>query len=393
MDGGRLVLAGQQGRVQDGRDTGRKSGQVRAHVGRGVHAHGEELAVLVERQFRLGHVIAAVRVRKEGFRAVRRPFDRAIDLFARPHQRGLFAVQVNLGAESAAHVRRNHAHLVLRQAQHESGHQQPLDMRVLVGDVQRIAVVGARVLRIGRARLDGVGNEAVVVDVQCGHVVRLGECRVHRRLVAQGPHIADVVRRDVVHGGFGLVRSAGIGHRRQDVVADFDGLRRILGLLDRIGHHQRHAVPHVTHLAQREHRVRRLLHWLAVHVSDEPAARQAAHFSFHILAGKDLDHAGHPRSTRRVDGFDRRMGVRRTQEHCIALPRQHHVVSVLTRTGQEARIFLAFQSLSNGSHVGLLLHRRQTGLHRFDDVVIPGAAAHVSIECRADLILAEVLAL
>jgi hypothetical protein len=57
----------------------------------------------------------------------------ALELLAGPHQRGLFAVQEDLAAEAAAHVGRDHAHLVLGDAQHEGAHQQPLDVRVLVG--------------------------------------------------------------------------------------------------------------------------------------------------------------------------------------------------------------------------------------------------------------------
>ena len=46
----RGVLAREQRRVQDGRDAGSESGEVSAQVRRGLHPHGEELAVLVERQ-------------------------------------------------------------------------------------------------------------------------------------------------------------------------------------------------------------------------------------------------------------------------------------------------------------------------------------------------------
>ena len=68
----RGVLAGEQRRVQDGRNARSEGREVGAEVGGGLHAHGEELAVLVERE--LGHrdVVAAVRVGQERLGAVRR---------------------------------------------------------------------------------------------------------------------------------------------------------------------------------------------------------------------------------------------------------------------------------------------------------------------------------
>ena len=95
-------------------------------------AHREELAVLVERELGVRHVVAAVRVGEERFAALARPLDRAVDALRRPDHRGLFGVQVDLGAEAAADVGRDHAHLVLRQPEHERRHQQALDVRILV---------------------------------------------------------------------------------------------------------------------------------------------------------------------------------------------------------------------------------------------------------------------
>ena len=141
VDRRRRVLPREQRRVQDRRDARRERRQIRAHVRRRVHAHRQELAVLVERKLGVRDVVAAVRVGQERFAAIGGPLDRTVDLFRRPDHRGLFGVEIDLGAEAAADVGRDHAHLVLGQAQHERGHQQPLDVRVLVGDVQRIAVI------------------------------------------------------------------------------------------------------------------------------------------------------------------------------------------------------------------------------------------------------------
>ena len=197
-----------------------------------LDAHREELAVLVERELGVRHVIAAVRVGQERFAALARPLDRAVDALARPDDRGLFGVQEDLRAEAAADVGRDHAHLVLRQSQHERRHQQALDVRVLARHVERVAVVGAGVRRDRGARLDRVGNEAVVDDVDLRDVRGLRERRVDRRLVAERPRVALVAGRLVVDlRRAGLQRIGRVDDRRQHFVVDFDQLGGVLRLV------------------------------------------------------------------------------------------------------------------------------------------------------------------
>ncbi|MDT4839887.1 hypothetical protein FQZ97_736910 [compost metagenome] len=348
------VLARQQRGVQDGRHRGREGRQVGTQVGVGVHAHGQELAVLVHRHFGVAHVVAAVRIGQEALRALRRPLDVAVELLGRPGQADVFGVQKDLGAEAAAHVGRDHAHLVLGQAQHESRHQQALDVRVLVRHVERVVVGAAAVAADGHARLDRVGNQPVVDEVELRDVRRRGEHVVDRRLVAQHPLVALVVGRFVVQrGAAGLLRGIGHAHQgRQHVVVDHHGFGRILGLLDRLGHHHGHVVAHVAHLLDRQDRVHRLLHGGAVGVVDEPAAGQPAHLSFDVLAAEDADHAGHLRGLGDVDRLDDGVGVRRAHEDRMALVGQRDVVGVVARAGQEAIVFLAPQGLADVRQVG-----------------------------------------
>ena len=198
VDGRRLVLPGQQRCIQDGRHARREGRQVGPHVGNGVHAQGQEIALRVHRQFGRGGMVAAMRVGQEGLAALGRPLDRPADALAGPDQRRLFGIEEDLRAEAAADVGRDDAHLRFGQAEHEGTHQQPLDVRVLVGHVQRVALVVPRVLRIRRARLHRVGDQPVVGELQRGDMRRLGEGRVHRVLVAVAPVVADVVRHVVV---------------------------------------------------------------------------------------------------------------------------------------------------------------------------------------------------
>ena len=86
-----------------------------------------------------------MRVTYKGLAAVSRPLDVTVELFGGPHQAHIFSVQINFGAETAANVRSNHPHFVLRQAHHKRGEQQAFNVRILVGYVQGVVVVCAAV--------------------------------------------------------------------------------------------------------------------------------------------------------------------------------------------------------------------------------------------------------
>ncbi len=273
-------------------------------------------------------MVAAMGVRHERFAAVGRPFDRAVELLGGPGQCDILCIKKDLGTESATDIRRNHAHLVLGQAQHEGRHQQALDVRVLVGDIQRVLVVRPAERADGRAGLHRIGDQAVVGQVELGDVCSGCKNRIHRGLVAQRPLVAMVVRRGLVQGGC----PGGVGHAhhgRQHVVVHLDRLGCIARLLQRVSNDHCHVIAHVPHLAQRQHGMRRLFHRRAIGGRDEPAARQAPHLSFKVLAGEDPCHAGHRRRRAGVDRVDRGMRVRRSHEDRIALVGQVDVVGVL----------------------------------------------------------------
>ena len=80
-----------------------------------------DLAVVVERHFGMGDMIAAVRVGQERFRAVAGPFHRPADLLRRPEADHLLGIDEDLRAEAAADVGRDHAQLVLGRHADEGG--------------------------------------------------------------------------------------------------------------------------------------------------------------------------------------------------------------------------------------------------------------------------------
>ena len=151
VDGGDVVLARQQRRIEVGRDRRREGRQVGAEIGDRVGAQARDLAAGVERELGVGDVIAAVRVGEERFGALRRPLDRTVDLLGRPGADGLLGVDEDLRAESAADIGRNDAELVLRREADEGGQDEPRDMRVLARRVERQRV-GARVVFADRRR-------------------------------------------------------------------------------------------------------------------------------------------------------------------------------------------------------------------------------------------------
>ena len=322
------VLARQKRGVQNGGHGRCEGGQVGTHVGIGVHTHGEKFAVLVHRHFRVAHVVAAMRVGQERLGALARPLDAAVDLLGRPGEGHVFGIQENFGAKAAAHVGRNHAHLVLGQAQYKRGHQQALNVRVLVGHVQRVFLGGAAVHANGGARLHRVGHQAVVHQIQLGNVGSRGKSGVHIAFVANRPFVAVVVGRCLVQrctfGGVTHVHDGG-----QYVVFNVHGFGGVFGLLQRFSNHHRHLVAYVADFAYCQNGVRRLFHRRAIGAGDEPAARQAAHFSVNVLAGENFDHAGHGFGFGQVDSFEGGMRVRAAHEHGKCLVGLDNVVGVV----------------------------------------------------------------
>ena len=218
-------------------------------------------------------------VGQEGLGALAGPLDAAVDLLGSPCQRHIFGVEVNLGAKTAAHVGCDHAHFVLGQAQHKGRHQQALDVRVLVGHVEHVLFRGAAVAANGGTRLHGVGYQAVVDQVELGDVGGVGKRGVHLTLVAQRPFVAMVIGGGVVQLGAGG-GVAHIDHGGQGFIVHHHGLSSVLGLLYGFGNHHSHLVAHVAGFAQGQHRVRRLVHGLAIGAGNQPATGQSAHLAF-----------------------------------------------------------------------------------------------------------------
>ncbi len=292
---------------------------------------------------RLGDVIAAMRVGDETFRALAGPFHRTADEPRRPQADDFFRIDENLRAEAAADIRRDHAQLVFRRHADEGRNHQPRDMRILRGVPQRKAFAARIVIGERGARLHRIRHQPVVDELQRRDVLGGLERGRGRIRIADMPVVDRVVGRGLVNLRRAFCRGlGGIDHRRQHLIVDDDFFRRVLGLRQRFGDHDRDRVADVVGLVRRNRRMRRHLHRRAVLGKHGPAADQSAKFCRRkIRAGQHRDDAGHAGRGLGVDLFDFRVRMRRTDEIDVGLARTIDVVRVLTLAGNETKIFLA----------------------------------------------------
>eukprot|EP00043_Microstomoeca_roanoka_P002426 m.38320 g.38320 ORF g.38320 m.38320 type:complete len:1021 (-) comp11478_c0_seq1:708-3770(-) len=310
IDERRAVIAGHQRAVQPGRDRGREGRQIGAHIGVGLGADRGEVVRVIERQLDLRHVVAAMRIRDEGFRPRRGPFHRALQLTRGEGAEGFLGIVEDLGAETAAHIGRDDAQLVLGDPQHEGAHQKADHMRVLRGGIKRGIVVPGIVIAHRHARLHRVGDEPLVDQFQRGDMGGLGEGLVHGGLVFldEAPVVAQVGRQVVMHLGRALgQRGLHVDDGGQVLDIELDRLGGVTRLFQRLGDDHGDGIADMAHLALGEDRMLGLLHRLAVFVGDLPAAGHAAH-ALEILRGEDADHAVHGFGGRGVDAVDLAVG-------------------------------------------------------------------------------------
>ena len=417
IDGGNVVLARQQRRIEIGRYGRREGGEIGAEIGCCLHPKAQDLARLVHGQLRMGDVVAAMGVAEEGLGAVGGPFDGTAHLLGGPDADGLLRIDEDLRAEAAAHIRRHDAQFMLWRDADEGGEHQPGHMGVLAGGVEGEGFRALVIFAHGRARLHGVGCEAVVDDFQRRHMFGLGEGRVRRVLVAEMPVIDRIVGRHVMqHGRAGAGRRGGVYNGGQHAVIHDDFLRRLARDRIGVGDDDGHMVAHIAHLALGEGGMGARLHGRAVLGMDHPAANQAAHLvGGDVVAGEDCKHALHLAGGGGVNPVDRGVGVGGADEEGMGLPMTIDVVGVAALAGDEAEIFLAEDGCANAclAHhfdsltfmaagraekqrgpLGGLLRSRSHGLcasgDGLHDVVVAGAAAQIALELLADRVLVEV---
>ena len=124
-----------------------------------------------------------------------------------------------------------------------------------------------------------------------------------------------------------------------------------------------------------------------------PAARQRTEaVGRDIVTGQHGLDARQRQCGRLVDAADRRMAMRRSDEHAERHVGPLDVGDVIAAAGQKAEVFLAARCSANSDHVrhgysptSRRMHGGRTGQHRRHDVLIAGAAADIALEAVANL--------
>jgi hypothetical protein len=341
-----VVEAGEQLRAGHGRDHRREVGQIGAHVRLVVNAERQHLAVLVERQFGVGDVVAALGIRYEGLGPFARPLDRAADFLGGPRHQCLLDVGEHLHAETAAHVGRHDAQLVVLHTE-RAGDDVLHHVHVLAGRVERVTLVLFVVDAERTTRLHRVDHDPVVGEVDLGDVMRPGEGCVDRGPVAVLP-----IEHAIAGGLFPHLRSALLqrvcqfAHGRQDVIIDLDQFSRVFRLFDGFGDDQSDVIADRAHVVLFQERVGRQRHLCAVARGQRCQAWNSAELvMLDVGAGENGEHALGLAGGRHVDRPDPGVRVRRAEDVGVGLVGYRHVVEVTAAAREQPLIFLAAHRL------------------------------------------------
>ena len=294
-------------------------------------------------------------------RALLGPLDRRSELARERQAERFLGVHVELRAEGAADVRRDHAQLRLR----DPGHHRQRHAE----DVRDLGRRPHRVLALRRARLDEhtaglhrIRDQPLLAVVLLDGHGGLGEEAVDLA-VLQGPGVAVVRVELVVDFRRALVERLGdVRHGRKRLVAHVDKLCGIFRERAALGEHDGDPVAHVPRLVLRERPVGRVLRVLR----DGPGAGEGAGPLVRELGGGERgdDPLGLARP-RRVDARDPRVCVRAAHDDHPEHPRDGQVVRPARFAGQELRVLPArdraadvrLGSFLGDSHLSLLSSR------------------------------------
>ena len=252
-----VVKAGQHAgaAMRDVRAEGR---QIRAHVADQIDIHAEEFAVLGKRHPRHGGVVAPLRIAHEVIGAVGGPFHCLAQFSRGDGSERIFAVGKQFGAEAAADIGADHAHLFQRDLQHHAADDFADAMAALAADRQRQMIAPRIVFANHRARFHEIDDDARIDDRYFGDRVRLGKSGFGRLLVADRnveQHVAGMLRPDLRRVLLDGVANADDGRELRPL--DFDRLDRIARGIDGVGNDKGDGVADMAHFVLGEDRIGR----------------------------------------------------------------------------------------------------------------------------------------
>jgi hypothetical protein len=334
-----------QPRAEDG-DAGGDQLRVGAEVAQQLDPRGEQLALLGRGHLHVLGDVAAVDGGEVALGALLDPLHRHAEPLGDRDRDRFLGVEVQLGAEAAADVRRDHPDLGLVDPG-DQGHQGLEDVGDLGGGVEGELALGGDRRHHHATRLDRVGDQARVVVALLHH---------HRCLVEDPVHVA-VLEPPGVHpvGAEALVeergavgeRLLGAGDDRQLLVVDLDRFGRVLGAAAAVGHHHG---DDLTGVADPVLRHRPVVGDAGVGgglvgqhpVGDRPGTGHADRpLRGEVLAGVGGDDAGHLERARDVDPGQVGVGDRAAHEVHPQHPGQGDVVDEAALAGEQLWVLLA----------------------------------------------------
>ena len=264
-DGGNVV-GGIRHQRREGRNRRGQQHVVGADVGDEPQLHPQHLALAGGGDVDVAEDAAPVDGRQKRLRPVLGPLDRQPQSLGDAGDDVLLAVDVDLRAEAATHLRRDRPHLVLPHAVH-GGDEGPEDVRVLGGGPDGHRVLTRFVVREDAARLHRRRSEPLVDHPLRHHHLGVGERLVDGAVVDRlhvgrdtGAARHQRHREVVLEVGMDLRRLAGhrqlgIDHRRQRLVVDDDGVGGVARQVTVGGNHHRHRLAHIADRVDRHRRM------------------------------------------------------------------------------------------------------------------------------------------
>ena len=216
-----MVHAGQRDDLPERRQQLPVRRDIGADTRQHVHPHAEEFVVLVQRQFDLADIVAAVFVGHDDLGPFAAPFHRPVELPRRPQHQPVIDILPALGAEAAADIVDHDAHLALRHLEHVGREHVTHPMRIIHIGIERVTVLKLieHPQRPSGFHILGMHprNDMTPAD----DMFRLRERRVGRRLVAALERVRNIVAIFVPdHRGAGFRRLGDIGDGRQRFIVD-----------------------------------------------------------------------------------------------------------------------------------------------------------------------------
>ena len=173
-DVGNIVDAALQMRILKDLQAAGAAAHVSADIRDTVGTQPEKLSVRIERQRRLGQMIACLVIAEENFASAGDPFHRPAASFRCPWDQRLLGIREVFGAEPTADIRRDEAQSIGWHVQNASD-RVAIAVQALAGDVSdelfRCGIVDAD----DAARFHRIGNDTMVMQAQRNDV------RAHRR--------------------------------------------------------------------------------------------------------------------------------------------------------------------------------------------------------------------